>query len=159
MPSLDLCCRKHWAPFYQKRSRTVKILAKIKVSGISRVVNDSKLIPPDNIFTIQFHLKFFRYYRIESDSATASSSGDSSVPVVPSRNDSNFIRAPSNRAHSLRTSIRGEALRSSLLARQRRQQVLHDNNDKNQQHPETIRTISSSLSTRSPIGKRTRDEP
>lgn len=63
---MDLCCRKHWAPFYQKRSRTVKILAKIKVSGISRVVNDSKSIPR-LIIELQFNFILNSFVITESN--------------------------------------------------------------------------------------------
>jgi hypothetical protein len=79
--------------------------------------------------------------RIEPDTVTASS-GDSLLVVAAK--DSNFIRAPSNWANALRTSIRGEAFRSSLLARQRQQRQL-DPNDKSHKtnNPETIISSSS----------------
>ncbi|EFX71813.1 hypothetical protein DAPPUDRAFT_326847 [Daphnia pulex] len=89
-----------------------------------------------------------RQKEIEPDTVTASS-GDS-LPVVAAK-DSNFIRAPSNRANALRTSIRGEAFRSSLLARQRQQRQL-DPNDKSHKtnNPETI-SSSSAPPPRPPI--------
>ncbi|EFX75980.1 hypothetical protein DAPPUDRAFT_249578 [Daphnia pulex] len=60
--------------------------------------------------------------------------------------------APSDRANALRTSIRGEAFRSSLLARQRQQCQL-DPNDKSHKtnNPETIISSSSALPPRPPI--------
>ncbi|XP_046454856.1 organic cation transporter protein-like [Daphnia pulex] len=90
-----------------------------------------------------------RQKEIEPDTVTASS-GDS-MPVVAAK-DSNFIRAPSNRANALRTSIRGEAFRSSLLARQRQQRQL-DPNDKSHKtnNPETIISSSSAPPPRPPI--------
>jgi hypothetical protein len=90
--------------------------------------------------------------RIEPDTVTASS-GDS-LPVIAAK-DSNFIRAPFNRANALRTSICGEAFRSSLLARQRQQRQL-DPNDKSHKtnNPETIISSSSAPPPRPPSIKK-----
>ncbi|XP_046644564.1 carcinine transporter-like [Daphnia pulicaria] len=90
-----------------------------------------------------------RQKEIEPDTVTASS-GDS-LPVVAAI-DLNLIRAPSDRANALRTSIRGEAFRSSLLTRQRQQRQL-DPNDKSHKtnNPETIISSSSAPPPRPPI--------
>lgn len=88
----------------------VKTLEKIKVSGIFHVVNDQKSM--DFSLELSQFINYFCFYRMKT------------AIVGPVTSESgNATRIQALRVNSLRASIRGEAFRSSLLSRQRSQQV------------------------------------